>query len=289
MKGKRWIKALRSWLPIASGTAIYAFGLHYFVIPNEIMEGGVTGISLLLQYAFGYPVSLTTLIINIPLFIIGWRKIGNAAMINTVLGTVTLAVFLRIMEIAIDRNWIIPFQAENDFFLATLYAGVTLGLGLGIVFRFGGTTGGTDIIAKLLSKANGWSIGQVILAVDALVIGTSLLYIPKEKVLYTLVAVFVASRVIDFITEGAYSVKAFTIMSDKGEQIAKAITQEMDRGVTLFPAKGAYSNDTKTVVYSVVGRQETRTLKTIVKRIDPQAFIVISDVHDVLGEGFRGR
>lgn len=286
---KRMLGTLRSWVPIAFGTAIYAFGLHYFVIPNELMEGGVTGISLLLKYALGFPVSLTTLILNIPLFILGWKKIGKSAMINTVLGAVALSLFLRLMEIAIGREWIVPFHSQSDFFLATLYAGVTIGIGLGIVFRFGGTTGGTDIIASLLSKTKGWSIGQVILAVDVLVIGTSLLYIPKEKVLYTLVAVFVASRMIDFITEGAYSAKAFTIMSDKGEQLARTITREMDRGVTLFTAKGAYSNTDKIVVYSVVARQETRKLKSIVKEIDPNAFIVISDVHDVLGEGFKGR
>lgn len=286
---KRLLGTLRSWVPIACGTAIYAFSLHYFVIPNELMEGGVTGISLLLNYALEFPVSLTTLVINIPLFIIGWKKIGKAAMVNTVLGALTLSLFLRLMEIAIGRGWIVPFRSDTDFFLATLYAGVTIGIGLGIVFRFGGTTGGTDIIASVLSKSNGWSIGQVILAVDVLVIGTSLLYIPKEKVLYTLVAVFVASRTIDFITEGAYSAKAFTIMSDKGEELARTITREMDRGVTLFAAKGAYSNSDKCVVYSVVGRQETRKLKSIVKQVDPHAFIVISDVHDVLGEGFRGR
>lgn len=285
----RGLQALRLWIPISIGTAIYAFGLHYFVLPNELMEGGLTGISLLLHYSLDLPISVTTLVLNIPLFILGWKTIGRSAMLYTVLGAVALSFFLRVMEIGIERGWIVPFRTEQDFFLSTLYAGLTLGIGLGIVFRFGGTTGGTDIIASLLSKTRGWSIGQVILAVDVLVIGTSLLYIPKEKVMYTLVAVFVASRTIDFITEGAYSAKAFTIMSSDGELIAETITRELERGVTLFPAKGAYSQASKNVVYCVVSRQETRRLKTIVKRIDPNAFIVISDVHDVLGEGFKGR
>lgn len=279
---------LRSWLPITLGTAIYAFGLHYFIIPNELMEGGLTGIALLFNYSLDFPVSVTTLVLNAPLFFLGWKTIGKTAMIHTVFGTLMLALFLRIMEIAIGKNWIAPFQAENDFFLATLYAGVTLGIGLGIVFRFGGTTGGTDIVARLLNKTKGWSMGQIILVIDVLVIGTSLLYIPKEKVLYTLVAVFVASRTIDFITEGSYAAIAFTIMSDKGEELAQAITREMDRGVTLFLAKGAYSQTDKKVVYSVVSRQETRKLRMIVKEVDPNAFIIMSDVHDVLGEGFRG-
>ncbi|MEF3308212.1 YitT family protein [Paenibacillus sp. GYB004] len=279
---------LRSWLPITLGTAIYAFGLHYFIIPNELMEGGLTGIALLFNYSLDFPVSVTTLVLNAPLFFLGWKTIGKTAMIHTVFGTLMLAFFLRLMEIAIHRNWVVPFQADNDFFLATLYAGVTLGSGLGIVFRFGGTTGGTDIVARLLNKTKGWSMGQIILVIDVLVIGSSLLYIPKEKVLYTLVAVFVASKTIDFITEGSYAAIAFTIMSDKGEELAQVITREMDRGVTLFLAKGAYSQADKKVVYSVVSRQETRKLRMIVKEVDPRAFIIMSDVHDVLGEGFRG-
>lgn len=278
---------LRSLPPIMVGTAIYAFGLHYFVVPNELMEGGVTGISLLLNYALGFPVSVTTLILNVPLFVLGWKTIGKTAMLHTVFGTVSLSLFLRIMEIAIDRDWIAPFRTNQDYFLATLYAGITIGAGLGIVFRFGGTTGGGDIVAKLFYKSKGWRMGQTILAIDAIVIGTSLLYIPIEKVLYTLVAVFVASRTIDFFTEGAYAAKSFMIMSDKGEELAQAITLEMDRGVTLFAAKGAYSKTDKYVVYSVVSRQEARKLMTIVKSIDPVAFIIITDVHDVLGEGFR--
>ncbi|PYI54894.1 YitT family protein [Paenibacillus flagellatus] len=284
---KPMAEALRSWLPVALGTAVYAFGLHYFVIPNELMEGGLTGISLLLNYAFDFPVSYTTLLLNVPLFVVGWRTIGRTAMVLTIFGTVMLSFCLWAMELAIHRGWIVPFRSEHDFFLATLYAGVTIGTGLGIVFRFGGTTGGTDIVARLLNKTKGWSMGQIILFVDVLVIGSSLLYIPKEKVLYTLVAVFVASKAIDFITEGSYAAVAFTIMSEKGEELARTITREMDRGVTLFPAKGAFSNADKTVVYSVVSRNETRKLKTIVKRVDPYAFMILSDVHDVLGEGFR--
>ncbi|WP_127588584.1 YitT family protein [Paenibacillus koleovorans] len=278
---------LRKLLPIFLGTAIYAFGLYYFVIPNELMEGGVTGIALLLNYAFQLPTSITTLVLNIPLFIIGWRSFGGRSMLYTIIGTLSLSLFLRLMEVAIARGWIVPFQSTQDYFLATLYAGVTLGAGLGIVFRYGATTGGTDIIARLLARKNRWSIGQVILTVDVLVIGASLLYLPKEKVLYTLVAVFIASRIIDFITEGAYAARAFTIITDRPAEIASTITRVMDRGVTLFPARGAYSNTSKEVVYCVVSRSELHTLQQIVKSIDPLAFIVITDVHDVLGEGFR--
>lgn len=152
---------------------------------------------------------------------------------------------------------------------------------------FWGTTGGVDIVARILGRNFGWSMGQIILAIDIIIIGSSILYIPKEKILYTLVAVFISSRVIDFIQEGAYAAKAFTIISDDAPQIADLITAEMDRGVTLIPAIGAYSKQAKYMVYCVVSRQEIRRLSLLVKSVDPRAFVIISDVHDVHGEGFR--
>lgn len=281
-----WRAAMQNAVPIVLGTAVYAFGLHYFVIPNELMEGGVTGVALLLFYAAHLPPSLTTLVINVPLFVIGWRRFGSRAMLYTVLGTVSLSFFLWMMELAIRARLIVPL-ATHDYLLAALYAGVTIGAGLGLVFRCGGTTGGSDIVARLVSKSRGWSMGQIILAIDTVIIASSLLYIPKEKVLYTIVAVFVASKMIDFMTEGAYAAKAFTVITEHAEPIAQAIAAELERGVTLLPAKGAYSQTAKQIVYCVVARSEARQLLTIARRYDPRAFIVISDVHDVLGEGFK--
>jgi uncharacterized membrane-anchored protein YitT (DUF2179 family) len=130
-------------------------------------------------------------------------------------------------------------------------------------------------------------MGQIILTFDAVIIGVSIIYISVEKVLYTLVTVFIASKLIDFIQDGAYAAKAFSIITEKGSFMSKQITIELDRGVTLIPAKGAFSGQQKEVVYCVVHRQEIRRLKTIVRKIDPRAFIVISEVHDVLGEGFK--
>lgn len=272
---------------ITLGTAIYAFGLHYFVIPNELMEGGVTGISLLLHYILSVPTWLTTLVVNIPLFYLGWRAFGRYMMFYTIYGTLSLSLFLWIFELIIDHGWLEPFATKQDYFLATLYAGVTIGGGLGIVFRFGGTTGGADIIARLGQKYKGYSMGKVILIIDVLVIGLSLLYIPKEKVLYTLVAVFVGSKMIDFITEGGYGAKEFTIFSKHTEKISNTIQANMERGVTLFAAKGGYIQEQKDVIYCVVYRSEMKMLRDLIRSIDPEAFIIIADVHDVLGEGFR--
>jgi uncharacterized membrane-anchored protein YitT (DUF2179 family) len=281
------MKQIRMFIPILLGTAIYAFGLQYFVIPNQLMEGGVTGISVLLNYAAGIPLSISTLVLNIPLFLLGLRALGRSQMMYTLVGIVSLSAFLALSERLIELKWLVPFASSHDYMLAALYAGVTLGTGLGIVFRFGGTTGGVDIVARILSRSKGISMGQIILSLDAVIIGISLFYITIEKVLYTLVVVFIASKLIDFIQDGAYAAKAFSIISEHGEAISKKITQELERGVTLIPAKGAFSGQQKEIVYCVVQRQEIRRLKMIIRNIDPRAFIVINEVHDVLGEGFK--
>lgn len=287
MSLSKWKTLLKNILPVTLGTAIYAFALHYFVISNELMEGGVTGIALLINYAVHIPPSVTTLVLNIPLFLMGWRALGRESMLYTLWGTLSLSFFLWIMETLIRLKWIIPFTTNHDYLLAALYAGVTLGTGLGIVFRFGATTGGSDIIAQLLNRSRGWSVGQIILILDAVIILISLFYLSQEKVLYTLVSIFVSTRMIDYITQGAYAAKAFTIITESPSLIAEAITQEMQRGVTLFPARGAFSQETKEVVYCVVSRSEVRRLKMMIQAIDPQSFIIINNVNDVLGEGFR--
>jgi uncharacterized membrane-anchored protein YitT (DUF2179 family) len=284
---ERFADQFMNVLAIMIGTAIYAFGLHYFVISNELMEGGVTGISLLLKYVLNVPPSISTLLFNIPLFYLGWRIFGKVPMLYTIFGVVSLSFFLWVMELLIRKEWLVPFHTTQDYFLATLYAGITLGTGLGLVFRFGGTTGGSDILARIGNKKKGWSVGQVILIIDVVVIGSSFLYLPKEKVLYSLVAVFVTSRIIDYISEGAHAAKAFTIISDQAAPLAKSITKELDRGVTLFPARGAYSGSNKEVIYCVVYRHETRRLRELIHSIDPSAFIIIGEVHDVIGEGFK--
>lgn len=280
-------KKLKIWCPIMLGTAIYAFGLHYFVISNELMEGGITGIALLLNYIFHVPPSMTTLLINIPLFYLGWRVLGKETMYNTVIGTLSLSFFLWVMEVLIHNGWIVPFRSEHDYFLVTAYAGLTLGVGLGLVFRYGGTTGGSDIIVTIGQKWIGWSMGRVILAFDTLVIGSALFFIPKEKILYTFVVVFITTKVIDIIIEGAYAARAFTIITDHAEELVDAISEHMDRGATLIPAVGAYSRTHKHMVYCVVYRQEMKRLKDIARTIDPRSFIIITEVHDVVGEGFK--
>lgn len=278
---------LYTWLPIIFGTAVYAFGLHFFVIPNQLMEGGVTGIALLLHYGASVPPSISTVLLNIPLFIFGFRAFGKQQMVFTIIGVLSLAFFLRVMELLIENGWLIPIADHTDIFLSVVYAGVTTGAGLGIVFRFGGTTGGIDIVARIVQRSRGWSMGTFILLSDALIISASLIYFPSERILYTLIAVFIAYKMIDLLSEGVNGAKAFMIIVNSGDKLAAEITKQLERGATIIPAKGAYSYSDKDVVYCVVSRNETVRLKAIVKSVDPGAFTIIGNIHDVLGEGFR--
>lgn len=270
---------LDSIIAIIVGSAIMGFGINSFNIPNHLAEGGITGISILIKLLFpAVDQGIVFFALNIPLFFLGWKILGRTSFIYTILGTVSLSVFLSLFENTL------PLPME-DRLLASLYAGVAVGVGLGVIFRYGGTTGGVDIIARLLQKYWGVSMGRTLFLGDILVIGASLLYLNLESAMYTLVVVFIAARVIDFFQDGAYAGKALTIISDKAEEISKQIL-EFGRGVTLLSGKGAFSGAEKQVVYVVISRNEVMRFKNIVQEIDPHAFLIVNDVHEVLGEGF---
>ena len=264
------------------GAAIFAFGLVNFNIKNHLAEGGVTGITLIFYNLFKIDPGISNLVINIPIFIIGWRLLSRNVFIYSVIGTVSVSLFLWIFEYLITFH----FTLKNDMTLAALFAGVTIGAGLGIIFRYGGTTGGTDIIARVTFKYWGWPIGKTMFAIDAVVIILSLIYLNYRQAMYTLVAVFVASRVIDFIQKGASVANATMIMSKHNEQIAMEIIEKLDRTVTRLSGKGGYTGEEIDALYCVVSRSEIFRLKNIIKGVDPHAFVAVHDIHDVLGEGF---
>ncbi len=226
--------------------------------------------------------AISNLLLNIPLFFIGWKILGPTTFIYTIIGTVSVSIFLEVFQ----RYQVMTIPLHDDMTLAALFAGVFIGVGLGIVFRYGGTTGGVDIIAKLGFQYLGWSMGKTMFLFDALVIASSLIYLNYREAMYTLLAVFVATRVIDFIQQGAYSAKASFIISDQVPAIARAILNEMERGATILKGQGSFTGSEKEVLYCVVGRNELIRLKTLVERIDPHAFVTVNDVQDVIGEGF---
>lgn len=267
---------------ILFGTAIFSFGLVHFNMANHLGEGGFTGITLILYFVFQIDPAYTNILLNIPLFFIGWRILGRTSFLYTMIGTFSLSFFLFIFQ----RYAFISIPLQDDMTLVALFAGVFIGVGLGIVFKYGGTTGGVDIIARLAFKYYGWSMGKTMFLFDAAVIVTSLVYLNYRQAMYTLVAVFIGARVIDFIQQGAYSGKAAFIISDKSKEIADCILSQMDRGATILKGKGSFSGTDKEILYCVVGKNELIRLKTIIEKIDPHAFVTLNDVQDVIGEGF---
>ncbi|KZE38044.1 hypothetical protein AV656_03705 [Bhargavaea cecembensis] len=273
---------IKNLIMILFGSAIFSFGLVHFNIQHELAEGGFTGLTLILLFVFNLDPAVMNLVLNVPMFFIGWKLLGRKTFIYTVVGTVAVSVFLRLFT-----TYQYNINMEDDLLLVSLFAGVFIGIGLGIIFRFGGTTGGVDIIARLANKYYGWSMGRTMFIFDAGVILLSwATYLTMPKMMYTLVAVYVGARVIDFVQEGAYSGRGAWIISEWQDEIADKITVEMDRGVTVMKGRGHYTKQEREVLYCVVGKNEIVRLKNIINSVDPSAFVSVTDVHDVMGEGF---
>lgn len=267
---------------ILLGSAIFSFGIVHFNMQNNLGEGGFTGITLLLYFLWEWDPAISNLLLNIPVFFIGWKFLGRSTFYYTIIGTAAVSIFLYLFQINP-----LTIDLHSDMTLAALFAGVFIGIGLGIIFRYGGTTGGVDIIARLVHKYVGWSMGKTMFLFDFVVITTSVFSIlDLVNGMYTLVAVYVGARVIDFIQEGAYSARGATIISSYNNDIASKIIEDMDRGVTVLSGRGSFTGEQRDVLYCIVGRNEIVRLKNTINDIDPHAFVAITSVHDVAGEGF---
>ena len=276
------LRHIKSILTIIFGAAIYAFGLTYFVVPHHLFEGGATGITLITYYLFNIPISVMNLIINIPLFILAWKIFGAKTLYSSLLGTISLSIWLAIFD-KIPLN----FNLEGDLVIVALVAGVLLGLGLGIIFNAGGTTGGTDIVARILNKYTNISVGKLLFALDFLILMLILIIFQDLRlVTYTLLFDFIVSRVIDLIGEGGYAGKGFMIITQKPMEVADKINEELGRGITFISGQGYYSQKDLKIIYCIVARNEMIKMKELIHTIDPKAFITITEAHEILGEGF---
>ena len=275
------MKTVKEVVMIMVGTSIYAFGLVYLNIANHLAEGGVSGITLILRALFGIDPAYSTLLINIPLILIGGKILGKRSLAYTVLGTVSLSAFLWIWQR-------VPLQInlQHDLLIVSLLAGLIAGTGSGLVYRMGGTTGGSDIIARILEKNYGISMGRSLLVLDVIVLLASLTYIDLKRMMYTLIVSYVFSRVIDSILDGGYSAKGILVVSNKNEEIAPLLMTGLERGVTFLSGEGGFSGNSKKIIYMVVSSSELNEVKRIVHEIDEKAFLSIINVHEVEGEGF---
>lgn len=273
---------VKSYAIITLGSLLYALAYNIFYAPNLVAMGGLTGLGQVLNALIPVlPVGTTVFVMNVPLFFMGWKFIGGHLLVSS-LYAMTLSSF------AIDlMNMVYQFQ-PMDPMLASIFGGALLGLGIGLVFSKGATTGGTDLIARLLKLKFAWlPMGTLVLIPDFIVIALAAIAFGKvESALYGIVSLFVTTKVMDTVLYGLDSSKVAYIISDSCRAIADAVIA-MDRGATILHGEGAYSGDEKKVLMVAFKQKEIVPLKEMVNQIDPHAFLIVCDAHDVLGEGFR--
>ncbi len=273
--------SLRNFGGIILGAVITAVALNMFLIPNKVAAGGVSGLATVLHHLVGSPVGLTMIAFDIPLLLLSMRVIGARFGVNTIFGAATLSLSIDLLAPYIP-------VVTGDLLLASLYGGVMAGIGLGIVFRFDGSTAGTDLAAAMLNKLFGFSIGQALLGIDFFVIAAAgLAFQSAELSLYALISLFTMTQIIDLVQEGPTSAKTFFIMSSQATVMAKDIFDKLDRGVTFLQARGGYTGQPKEIIFCVVSKREITKLKEIVYANDKHAFVIVADAHEVLGEGFK--
>ena len=264
------------------GTGIFAISINVFTAPNNIAPGGVSGIAIIFNYLFGIPIGLFSLLLNIPILLLGMKVIGRGFLLRT-LRT------LLISTVMIDYVTIHLPAYTSDYLLATIYGGVLMGLGLGIVFLRDTTTGGTDILGRvLLYRFPQIPLGQMIFVIDCVIlVASGIVFQSLETILYGMICIFVCSKLIDVVLYGTNTGKMVLIVSDHAKEISKAVIEQLDRSATFLKGEGAYSGQEKPVLMCVVSRQQFHHLKKIVHLVDPRAFLVVSEVGETYGEGFK--
>lgn len=275
-------KTLRDYAYVIVGSFIQAIAMRLFLIPSLLVAGGVSGGAQIINFFTDWPIGLMTFLGNAPLFLIGWRYLGGARFaLRTGVGVLA---FSALTDLTV---YFLPNGLTDDLVLNTLYGGLLLGVGLGVVYRGKGTSGGTDILARVFNERFHMSISQAYMASDAIVIVASGLAFGWKQALYSLVVIYVAGLAAEMASEGSDVFRTAMIVTTKPTEIAEQVMAVLERGVTVLSGKGAYTGEDRPVLYCVVTRPEVNQLKTLVHEIDPKAFMVIGIAHDALGEGFR--
>lgn len=271
------------YLVIAIGAFIFSFGIAMFTSPNNIAPGGVSGIGTMLNHLFNIPIGSVIIAVNIPLFIFSFKKFGRNFFKKSLFATFLTSSLIDILPFILEKHYI------YSPLLASIFGGVSIGVGVGIIFLRGGTTGGADILAKLIRlKYPHFSLGTLVFIIDAIiVISTLFVYGSIEALLYSTVSFFVTSRAVDAIIFGAARSKMLLIITTQPQEISKRIMNDIQHGVTLIPASGGYTKEEKTILLSVVRPNEVAEINKIVKEIDRSAFTIITESNEVFGYGFQ--
>ena len=273
------VQRVKNIVLMGIGSVIAAAGLEVFLVPNNIIDGGVVGISIMASYLTGWSLSAFLVLLNLPFLYLGYTQIGKTLAFSTLFSIISLAFWVGVFTP-------IP-EVTNDLFLAAVFGGITIGVGIGIIIRHGGCTDGTEMIAILLDKRTSFSIGEIIMFFNLFILTAAGFIFSWDKAMYSLVTYFVAFKVIDITLRGLDESKAVYIISDQMEEIRDALMARLGRGVTILHATGGYSKEEKPVLYCVVTRLEVAKLKSIVSEWDETAFVTISDVHEVMGGRFK--
>lgn len=278
---RRALMTLTHYGMITLGALLIAIAVRTFLAPNNVIVGGLTGVSQLMSTYLGTPIGGVVLAFNVPLLILGWQRLGGV-----VFGVRTLYALV-VMSLAIDGLAPYVRPVTQDPLLYSLYGGLIDGMGLGLILRGRGTAGGTDIIARLVESQTGIQPGRVLLVCDVLVFSAGFFAYGPEKVLYALLVAFVSSRTVDFVLTAGRGARQALIITTRAEDITRALLYDLGRGVTILEGIGAYTGTRRAVLLCIINRSEVGALKTIVAAIDPDAFMVIGEAGEVIGEGFR--
>src|SRR5215204_2939976 len=290
---KKYWPYVRDYGLILISSLIQAFSLQIFFVPANLASGGVSGISQLINHFTGWPIGLMVLLGNIPLFLLGWRFLGGQRFaLRTAFAIVTYSIFTDLLvETAIfaenGAGTRLIKDLQGDIFLNSLYGAIFSGIGYGLVYRARGTSGGSDILARILNNWRGISMTQSYLIVDtAVILGAGFVFGWKEA-LYALIALYVSGLVAETTLEGGGTIRTAMIVTGEADAVSQRVLEELERGVTVLEGVGAYTGADRPVLYCVITRAEVATLKAIVHEVDPQAFMVIGVAHEALGAGFR--
>lgn len=278
-KGMHWTDIIRRVIFISIGAMLMAVGLELFLVPNQMTDGGIAGISIILSHLTGIPLGVFLLVLNLPFLIIGYKQIGKTFALSTLLGIVVMSVG------TIMLHPVEPFVTNS--FLAVVYGGVILGIGVGIVIRFGGSLDGTEIVAILFNKKTPFSVGEIVMFFNLFIMLVAGFVFTFEKAMYSLIAYYIAFKMIDITIEGLNDSKSVWIISDNHKDIGDALLSRLGRGVTYMSGEGGFSGDEKKVIFTIITRLEEAKLKSIVEEHDPQAFLAIGNIHDVKGGRFK--
>ena len=275
--------AARDYLLIGLGSLLQALSIRLFLVPAGLVNGGISGLSQIINHYTGLPIGLMIFVGNIPLFLVGWRFLGGRRFaMRTAFSVATIALFTDLLV------FILPAEGlTSDLVLNTLYGGVASGIGYGLVYRGQGTSGGSDILARILNNWKGISISQSYLLTDSLIMFMGGLVYSWENALYAIVMLYISGIAAEVALEGSNVVRTALIITTQPEAVTQQILENMERGVTVLSGTGAYTGSDRPVLYCVITRSEVAQLKTLVSEIDPRAFIVIGQAHEALGEGFR--